>query len=89
MQEFEKLLNELSSDVHEYGFEADVTYSAFLERVGNLDNLTGPVQTHPWLNLMIPKSRIYDVNTNVVVDMLPKLNETGGIFIIYPFNKNK
>lgn len=83
------MLKELSSDVHEYGFEADVTYSAFLERVGNVDKLTRPVMTHPWLHLLIPKSRIFDFNTNVVVGMLSKLNQRGSVFLYYPFNKNK
>lgn len=87
-QEFETLLKELKY-MSGYNITRDASFLDFIDRVGNLDNLTAPLQSHPWLNLFIPKSAIFDFNAGVLAGMLPRLNETSGLFILYPFNRNK
>ncbi|KAK4479072.1 hypothetical protein RD792_014583 [Penstemon davidsonii] len=88
-KEFQLMLKELNF-IPQLIFSSDVSLIDFLARVGNLDNNpNGQLETHPWLNLFIPKSRISDFNAGVLVNMLPNLNDTSGLFIFYPLNKNK
>ncbi|XP_057765947.1 cytokinin dehydrogenase 4-like [Salvia miltiorrhiza] len=87
-EEFETLLKELKY-MSGYNMTTDASFVDFIARVGNLDNETPPLQSHPWLNLFIPKSGIFDFNAGVLAGMLPKLNHTSGIFIFYPLNRNK
>ncbi|KAL6558590.1 Cytokinin dehydrogenase [Orobanche minor] len=88
-QEFQTLLDKLNF-IPDLNFNTDVTLFNFLHRVGNLDTPEmGSTMSHPWLNLFIPKSRIVDFNRKVLAAMLPRLNQTTGLFIFYPLNKIK
>ncbi|KAI3443628.1 hypothetical protein Pfo_000293 [Paulownia fortunei] len=87
-KEFQMLLKELNF-IPGFIFSTDVSLFDFLSRVGNLDNQKGPLESHPWLNLFVPKSRIFDFNAGVLATMIPRLNETSGLFILYPFNRKK
>ncbi|XP_047942542.1 cytokinin dehydrogenase 2-like [Salvia hispanica] len=92
-QEFDTLLKELKY-MSGYNVTTDASFVEFINRLGDLDNGTPPLPSHPWINLFIPKSSIVEFNAGVLAGMLPKLNdpklnETFGIFIFYPFNRNK
>ncbi|KAL8456473.1 hypothetical protein ACS0TY_034622 [Phlomoides rotata] len=87
-EEFKMLVEELNFN-EGLIFSRDASLLDFLNRVGDLDNSNGPLQSHPWLNLFIPKSGIYDFNAGVLATMLPRLNHTSDVFIFYPFNRNK
>ncbi|KAL0338945.1 UNVERIFIED_CONTAM: Cytokinin dehydrogenase 3, partial [Sesamum angustifolium] len=58
-KDFETLLKELNFNPG-FIFSADTSLFNFLDRTGDLDSPTGPPESHPWLNLFIPKSRISD-----------------------------
>ncbi|KAK6147707.1 hypothetical protein DH2020_018619 [Rehmannia glutinosa] len=60
-KDFQMLLKELNF-IPGFIFSTDVPYFDFLSRVGNLDSPQGPLESHPWLNLFVPKSRIIDFN---------------------------
>ncbi|KAL0374499.1 UNVERIFIED_CONTAM: Cytokinin dehydrogenase 3 [Sesamum radiatum] len=90
-KDFETLLKELNFN-REFIFSADTSLFDFLHRVGNLDSPTGPLESHPWLNLFIPKSRVSDFNAGVLATLLPKLpqlNESSPILLFYPLNRKK
>ncbi|GER51426.1 cytokinin oxidase/dehydrogenase [Striga asiatica] len=88
-QKFETLLKELNF-IPGLDFNTDASLFDFLHRVGNLDTVEmGSQLSHPWLNLFIAKSDIFKLNTLVLTGMLPRLNQTSGLFIFYPLNKNK
>ena len=72
-----------------YNATTDASFVEFIDESGDIDNGTPPLPSHPWLNLFIPKSTIVEFNAGVLAGMLPKLNDTSGIFIFYPFNRNK
>ncbi|GFP80240.1 cytokinin dehydrogenase 2 [Phtheirospermum japonicum] len=89
-EEFQTLHKKLNF-IKGLNFSKDASFFNFLDRVGNLDIPTrGSLQPHPWLNLFIPKSRIFDFNERVLVGMLPRrLSQTPGIFIFYPLNNKR
>ncbi|KAK4415690.1 Cytokinin dehydrogenase 3 [Sesamum alatum] len=87
-KDFETLLKELNF-IPGLIFSADTSLFDFLNRVGDLDSPTGPLEAHPWLNLFIPKSQISDFNAGVLASLFPKLNEPSGIFLFYPLNRKK
>lgn len=73
--------------VPEFLFQKDVAYVDFLSRAGVEQ---GPQnETHPWLNLFVPKSRIADFNTGVFKNIVLKKNITTGLVLIYPMNHDK
>ncbi|KAL3633338.1 Cytokinin dehydrogenase [Castilleja foliolosa] len=85
--EFQKLLDGLNFDKG-LNFSTNVSFFDFINRVGNLDTPEKGL-AHIWLNLYIPKSRIYDFNRLVLEGMLPRLKQNPGVFIFYPLNKKK
>ncbi|KAL0308486.1 UNVERIFIED_CONTAM: Cytokinin dehydrogenase 2 [Sesamum radiatum] len=87
-KDFETLLKELNFNPG-FIFSADTSLFNFLDRTGDLDSPTGPPESHPWLNLFIPKSRISDFNAGVLATLFPKLNEPSAVFLFYPLNRNK
>ncbi|GFQ03618.1 cytokinin dehydrogenase 4 [Phtheirospermum japonicum] len=89
-KEFETLHKKLNF-IKGLNFSKDVSFFNFLNRVGNLDNpKRGSLLSHPWLNLFIPKSHIFDFNKRVLATMLPRrLSRTSGLFIFYPINKKR
>ncbi|KAL0374497.1 UNVERIFIED_CONTAM: Cytokinin dehydrogenase 3 [Sesamum radiatum] len=87
-KDFETLLKELNFNP-EFIFSADTSLFDFLDRTGDLDSPTGPLESHPWLNLFIPKSRISDFNAGVLATLLPKLNDPSAVLLFYPLNRNK
>ncbi|CAL0327886.1 unnamed protein product [Lupinus luteus] len=75
-----------------FQFEKDVSYEEFLNRV-HAEELILRAKglwnvPHPWLNMFIPSSRIYDFNEGVFKSIILKQNISTGIFILYPMNRN-
>lgn len=72
-------------------FSTDLLYVDFLDRVHKAElklrakNLWDV--PHPWLNLLVPKSRIADFDRGVFKGILG--NKTNGPILIYPMNKDK
>ncbi|KAJ8762082.1 hypothetical protein K2173_006746 [Erythroxylum novogranatense] len=84
-KELEHTIKDLNF-IQGFMFETDVSYVEFLTRVdiGPLNN-----ETHPWLNLMIPRSRVSEFDSGVIRDILLKRNITTGPILFYPMNRNK
>ncbi|XP_051131879.1 cytokinin dehydrogenase 3-like [Andrographis paniculata] len=73
-------------------FMKDVPLVDFLGRVKrqDTDRSEGQLEeTHPWLNLFVPKSRILDFNAGVFVDIIARHNLSSGPILFYPSNKKK
>ncbi|KAH6779088.1 cytokinin oxidase 3 [Perilla frutescens var. hirtella] len=90
-QEFEMLIQGLNF-IPGLNFTADVSFFDFLHRVGDLGGRKRQPDSHPWLNLFIPKSRILDFNHGVLATVIPRLNAavaSSGPIIFYPLNRNK
>lgn len=87
LQEIKLIMDNLSF-IPGFVFKKDVELADFLERVGSLDGSKSE-EVHPWLNLFVPKSRVDDFNTGVLVNILGKHNQTRGPILFYPFNKKK
>lgn len=90
MQKTESLLSKLSF-IPSTLFQSDVSYVDFLDRVHvseiKLREKGLWEVPHPWLNLLIPKSKISDFAQQVFGEIL-KDNSNGPI-LIYPVNKSK
>ncbi|KAK5803851.1 cytokinin dehydrogenase 1-like [Gossypium arboreum] len=89
-QDIEKLLSELNY-IPSTLFLSEVSYVEFLDRV-HLSEIKLRSKglwevPHPWLNLLIPKSRIFDFAEGVFGNIV-KDNNNGPI-LIYPVNKAK
>ncbi|WZY90871.1 hypothetical protein YC2023_047606 [Brassica napus] len=89
-QEMEKLLSELSY-IPSTLFSSEVPYIEFLDRVHIAEiklRAKGVWEVpHPWLNLLIPKSRIFEFATKVFNNIVTS-NHNGPI-LIYPVNQSK
>ncbi|KAG2244343.1 hypothetical protein Bca52824_093818 [Brassica carinata] len=89
-QETEKLLSELSY-IPSTLFSSVVTYIEFLDRVhiGEIKlRAKGLWEVpHPWLNLLVPKSSIFEFATEVFNNILTSNNN--GPILIYPVNQSK
>ena len=90
LQVIESLLSELSY-IPSTLFLSEVPYVDFLDRVHVSEiklRAKGLWEVpHPWLNLLIPKSRIHDFAKEVFGNIL---RDTGnGPILIYPVNKSK
>ncbi|KAB2065980.1 hypothetical protein ES319_A09G128400v1 [Gossypium barbadense] len=89
-QDIEKLLSELNY-IPSTLFLSEVSYVEFLDRVHlseiKLRSKGLREVPHPWLNLLIPKSRIFDFAEGVFGNIV-KDNNNGPI-LIYPVNKAK
>ncbi|PKI61837.1 hypothetical protein CRG98_017735 [Punica granatum] len=74
-------------------FKKDVSYMEFLNRVrpGELRLQAQGLWDvpHPWLNLFIPKSHIFDFNDGIFRNIVLRNNITAGIVLVYPMNRNK
>lgn len=90
MQKTESLLSKLSF-IPSTLFQSDVSYVDFLDRVHvseiKLREKGLWEVPHPWLNLLIPKSKISDFAQQVFGEIL-KDNSNGPV-LIYPVNKSK
>ncbi|KAL6987203.1 Cytokinin dehydrogenase 1 [Sarracenia purpurea var. burkii] len=89
-QEINRLLAELSY-IHSTLFLSEVSYIEFLDRV-HVSELKLREQglweiPHPWLNLLIPRSRIHDFAEVVFGNILT--DSSTGPILIYPANKSK
>ncbi|KAJ9164440.1 hypothetical protein P3X46_024016 [Hevea brasiliensis] len=73
------------SSMPEYSYQKDVSYVEFLTRV-QITVLQN--ESHPWLNLLIPKSRISDFDSGVFRDIVLKRNITTGPVLFYPMFRN-
>ncbi|KAL6338341.1 hypothetical protein AAG906_018711 [Vitis piasezkii] len=89
LQELLKGLNFLPGFV----FRKDVSLVNFLNRVHSRElNLQAKGLwdvPHPWMNLFVLRSRISYFNSGVFRDILPKINQTTGTFLVYPVIRNK
>ncbi|KAK7411933.1 hypothetical protein VNO78_03377 [Psophocarpus tetragonolobus] len=79
--------------VSTFMFEKDTSYEEFLNRVRGEElflRSKGLWEVpHPWLNIWVPGSRISDFNEKVFKNIILKQNISGGIYLIYPVNRNK
>ncbi|KAL0426889.1 UNVERIFIED_CONTAM: Cytokinin dehydrogenase 3 [Sesamum latifolium] len=83
-REVELLVKDLNF-IPGFVFNKDVSFVDFLTRVGsggekeeeNSDRQL-EMETHPWLNLFLPKSRIMDFNDAVFVNIIRRHNHTSG-----------
>ncbi|KAJ0089804.1 hypothetical protein Patl1_13482 [Pistacia atlantica] len=87
------LFKNLNGFIPGFMYEADVTYLDFLNRV-HRDELVLREKglweiPHPWLNLFVPKSGIFDFNNGVFKDILLKNNFTSSLVLFYPMFRNK
>ncbi|MCL7050826.1 hypothetical protein MKW94_028764 [Papaver nudicaule] len=89
-QEIEALLKKLDF-IPSSVFTTDIPYVDFLDRVHKAElklRSKGLWEVpHPWLNLLVPKSRMADFDRGVFKGILG--NKTSGPILIYPMNKNK
>lgn len=92
LQELKVLLEGLSFNPG-FVFEKDVTFMDFLNRVrsGELQLQSQGLWDvpHPWLNLFVPKSRIFDFHEGVIVNMINARNITRGLVLLYPTNRKR
>ncbi|KAL0337282.1 UNVERIFIED_CONTAM: Cytokinin dehydrogenase 3 [Sesamum calycinum] len=94
-QEVELLVKDLNF-IPGFVFKKDVSFVDFLTRVGrgrekeeeNSDRQL-EMETHPWLNLFLPKSRIMDFNDAVFVNIILRHNHSSGPILFYPFHRQK
>ncbi|CAN8317857.1 unnamed protein product [Cochlearia groenlandica] len=88
--ETKKLLSELNY-IPSTLFSTEVPYIEFLDRVHIAEiklRAKGLWEVpHPWLNLLVPKSRIFDFATEVFNNILTSNNN--GPILIYPVNQSK
>ncbi|KAI6688797.1 hypothetical protein NL676_025625 [Syzygium grande] len=89
-QEVEDLLKDLDF-IQTSVFTTDIPYVDFLDRVHKAESKLRSKNLwdvpHPWLNLLVPRSRIADFDRGVFKGILG--NKTSGPILIYPMNKNK
>lgn len=90
-QELQLLLESLDF-VPGFAFTNDVTYLSFLNRIHDgelkLRSMGLWDVPHPWLNVLVPKSRILDFDQGVFKGILKRNNSIGPI-LVYPTTKNK
>lgn len=90
MQEVKSLLSRLSY-IPSTLFISEVTYVEFLDRVHvsavKLQSKGLWEVPHPWLNLLVPKSRIEKFSEGVFGNILKETSN--GPVLIYPVNKSK
>ncbi|XP_034920201.1 cytokinin dehydrogenase 1 [Populus alba] len=89
-QETESLLSELSY-IPSTLFLSEVSYVEFLDRV-HLSEIKLRAKglweiPHPWLNLLIPKNKIFEFAQEVFGNILT--DSSNGPILIYPVNKSK
>lgn len=90
MQEVENFLSELSY-IPSTLFVSEVTYTEFLDRVHVSEMKLRSKDLwdipHPWLNLLIPKSKIHTFAQGVFGNILTETSN--GPILIYPVNRSK
>lgn len=90
MQEVESLLSQLSY-IPSTLFLSEVPYIDFLDRVHvsevKLRSKGLWEVPHPWLNLLVPKSKIHNFAEEVFGKILK--DTSNGPILIYPVNKSK
>ena len=91
MQEIELLIQGLKF-IPTFMFVKDVSYEEFLNRLRPIElflRSKGLWDTfQPWLNLLVPASRISDFNEGVFKGIILKQNTSQQVFV-YPTNKSK
>ncbi|KAK7265377.1 hypothetical protein RJT34_32996 [Clitoria ternatea] len=88
-----KVLTQGLNFVQTFMFEKDVTYEEFLNRVHS-EEVALRAQglwdvPHPWLNLFVPASRIFDFDDRVFKGIILKQNISAGLVLVYPTNRTK
>ncbi|XP_022960994.1 cytokinin dehydrogenase 2-like [Cucurbita moschata] len=91
-QNLEKLLTGLRFEAG-LKFIKDVSYEEFLDRVHTdelaLRSLGLWDVPHPWLNLFIPKSKLFEFEWGVYRSIIQKRKLSSGVLLFYPIFKNK
>ncbi|KAK7411932.1 hypothetical protein VNO78_03376 [Psophocarpus tetragonolobus] len=73
-----------------FRFERDNTYEEFMNRYGGIRALDrSPSASNPWLDMLVPSSRILDINEGVYKNIILKNNITGSTYLCFPVNRNK
>ena len=90
MQKTESLLSELNY-ISSTLFLSEVSYVEFLDRV-HLSEIKLRSKglweiPHPWLNLLVPKNKIFEFAQEVFGNILT--GNSNGPILIYPVNKSK
>lgn len=90
MQSVEHLMSELSY-IPSTIFLTEVSYVEFLDRVHVSEmelRAKGVWEVpHPWLNLLIPRSKIHEFNEEVFGKIL--IDTSNGPILIYPVNQTR
>ncbi|XP_074577610.1 cytokinin dehydrogenase 6-like [Curcuma longa] len=95
-QKVEGLLTQLNFNPG-FAISKDVSHLEFLNRVHieithkQISSMTGDSNDtcfHPWLHLLVPRSRIRDIYNGVFKGILQNVNPKG-LTIFYPMNKNR
>ncbi|KAF7021407.1 hypothetical protein CFC21_034367 [Triticum aestivum] len=90
----QELSSVLATLRHEEGlaFVRDASYLEFLDRVHGeevaLDKIGLWRVPHPWLNVLVPRSRIADFDSGVFKGILQD-TDIAGPLVVYPLNKSK
>ncbi|CAL0304778.1 unnamed protein product [Lupinus luteus] len=76
-----------------FAFEKDQSYEEYQNRLHTTELVAISKGfwnvPHPWLNLLIPRSRISDFNEGVLKNIILKQNISVGTPLFYPTNRNK
>lgn len=90
MQEIKSSLSELSY-IPSTLFVTEVSYLEFLDRVHAAELKLRSIGMwdlpHPWLNLLVPRSKIHSFADGVFGNILTHTNN--GPVLVYPVNKSK
>lgn len=90
LQNIDRTLSELNY-IRSTLFQSEVTYVQFLDRVHIAEmklREKGLWEVpHPWLNLLIPKSKIHEFAAEVFGNIIT--DTSNGPILIYPVNKSK
>ncbi|XP_073105816.1 cytokinin dehydrogenase 6 [Elaeis guineensis] len=75
-----------------FKFTKDLSYVQFLDRVREEEKKLREVNfwdvPHPWINMLVPKSRIYDFHEGVFRGIFQQHKPTG-VILCYPLGKDK
>ncbi|KAL2480129.1 Cytokinin dehydrogenase 3 [Abeliophyllum distichum] len=86
-----QMLQEGLNFIPGFTFMRDETYVDFLNRVrrGEITLKSKGLWDvpNPWLNLLVPKSRILDFNAGVFVDIIHRQKKTTGPLLVFPLTK--
>ncbi|KAF0934154.1 hypothetical protein E2562_023417 [Oryza meyeriana var. granulata] len=90
-QKLGSVLEQLSFE-QGFMFAKDVSYVQFLDRVREEERVLRSIGMwdvpHPWLNLFVPQSRIFEFDAGVLKGISAGANPVG-VILMYPMNRNR